>query len=107
MNSKSKTNSQKRKKRGSLQKRENSQKLNPECIKMISILKEEIWNSDYKQMSLLPINVPYIQGEEISFIKNMVENLSNIDKEETELNILIIKSVARIKSLNKIWNILK
>ena len=49
------SSSQKRKKRGSSQKREHSKHKNSESIKIISILQEVIGGSDPTQVTMLPV----------------------------------------------------
>ena len=102
--SKPKSSSQKRKKRGSSQKREHSSKRrhSSEKMRVVMLLQEEVGNSDPRTVTMLPIEMPYLLNEERQFIKNVTQTLSILSKEESQLSLLSIKAVARIKSLNRI-----
>lgn len=106
--SKPRGSSQKRKKRGSSQKREHSNRRHSssEQTKLVSLLQEEIGGPDIKNVTILPVDAPFLQEEEQYFVSSMAKTI-NCPKEDLKFNILVIKSIARIKSLNKICYMLK
>lgn len=106
--SKPRSSSQKRKKRGSSQKRERSNRRHSSSdqTKLISMLQEEIGGSDLKNITMLPVDAPFLQDEERYLVCNMAKSI-NCAKEDLKFNNLVIKSIARIKSLNKICYMLK
>jgi hypothetical protein len=108
LSSKPRNSSQKRKKRGSSQKREYSNRRHhsSEQAKLITMLQDEIGGSDVENVTLMPVDIPILKEEEQYFVSNMVKSIEYI-KEDMNFNILVIKSVARIKSLNKICCMLK
>jgi hypothetical protein len=70
------------------------------------MLQEEIGDSDVQNVTIMPVDAPYLKEEEQYFVSNMVKSI-DYTKEDMKFNILVIKSVARIKSLNKICCMLK
>ena len=103
------SSSKKHKKRGSSQKRDRSscKRSTDVYAKLIRILQEEVGTSDPSHVTLLPIDAPYLQNEELLFIHNNVNSIIQVLNEDFKLDVLIIKSAARIKTLNKICMILK
>ena len=104
---KARSSSQKRTKRGSSQKRDySSKKRVDKQTQILSILEKEIGANDYYDMIQLPVEVPYVENEERRCIAKLIDSYIT-PKDDSKINIVMIKSIARIKSLNKICHILK
>jgi len=98
------SSSQKRRKRGSSQKREKSNKRqsSKDRAKIVTLMQEVIGNPDPSSVSMLPVDIPYLKDEERDFNIRMSERFLRKSKDDSKVNILAIKSVARIRSLNKL-----
>jgi len=93
-------------KRGSSQKRESSNRRGNDYNQIASILQKEIGLDDYQNLIPLPIEAPYIENEEKRYISKLLDTHLT-PRNESKFNLILIKSIARIRSLNKIWYILK
>ena len=103
----SRTSSQKRKKRGSSQKRETSSKRKTDTSGTItSILEKEIGSNDYSSNVSLPLEVPYLESEERHMLTKLIDTHIS-PRDDCKSNIIMIKAVARLRSLNKLCYILK
>jgi FtsZ-binding cell division protein ZapB len=102
------SSSQKRRKRGATQKRDRSAK--PQFNynnRLITLLQEVVGNADPNTVAMFPLEIECLQEEEKHYVRKMTQCLAPIEKQDINLTVLCVKSVARIQSLSKICRILK